>query len=424
MLSADELIRLDKAHLWHPFTPMQEWCAPEHEPLIIVSGEGAMVRDQHGRDYIDGNSTIWTCIHGHRHPRINAAITQQLERIAHVSALGFTNEPAIRLAAALVALWRQSELTRVFFTDDGSTAVECAMKMAIQYRQQTGEPQRCGFIAFDQAYHGDTMGAASLGGVPVFHDRFRRMGLPVHFVGGMEELHGVNAGDCTAIIIEPLIQGAAGMKTWPPGMLRELRAWCDARGVFLIVDEVMTGFGRTGRMFACEHEAVAPDFVCLAKGLTGGTLPLAATLTTERVFHAFLGRHEEMKTFFYGHSYTGNPTGCAAALASLEIFREEQTLAHLHPKIALLTALLAELKAAHPQHIGDVRQCGFIAGIDVASQGKKQIGHHICNAARAQGLLTRPVRDTLVLMPPLCITEAQLRSAVSAIDSAISEVCP
>ena len=418
MSTAAELIRLDKAHLWHPFTPMQEWCAPEHEPLMIVSGEGATLRDHQGREYIDGNSTIWTCIHGHRHPHITQAIKDQLDRIAHVSALGFTNEPAIRLAAALVALWPQSELTRVFFTDDGSTAVECAMKMAVQYRQQTGEPQRVGFIAFDQAYHGDTMGAASLGGVPVFHDRFRRLGLPVEFVRDMSDLQELNAENCTAVIIEPLIQGAAGMKTWPAGMLRELRAWCDARGVFLIVDEVMTGFGRTGRMFACEHEGVAPDFVCLAKGLTGGTVPLAATLTTERVFSAFLGPAEELKTFFYGHSYTGNPTGCAAALASLEVFREEKTLEQLQPKIALLTALLTELKVAHPGRITGVRQCGFIAGIDAVADG-----HLVCLAARAHGLLTRPVRDTLVLMPPLCITASQLRAAAAALSSAISEVC-
>ncbi len=424
MLTADELIRLDKAHLWHPFTPMQEWCVPEHEPLIIVSGEGAVVRDQHGREYIDGNSTIWTCIHGHRHPRINAAIVEQLGRIAHVSALGFTNEPAIRLAAALIALWPHSELSRVFFTDDGSTAVECAMKMAIQYRQQSGEPHRTGFIAFDQAYHGDTMGAASVGGVPVIHDRFRTLGLPVKFVSGMEALRGLAAEDCTAVIIEPLIQGAAGMKTWPPGMLRELRAWCDARGVFLIADEVMTGFGRTGKMFACEHEGVAPDFVCLAKGLTGGTMPLAATLTTERVFSAFLGRPEEMKTFYYGHSYTGNPAGCAAALASLEVFREENTLEHLQPKIALLGELLAMLQAAHPGRITGVRQCGFIAGIDVAGEGTKRLGHFVCLAARSHGLLTRPVGDTLVLMPPLCISADQLRTAVAALDDAIADVCP
>jgi adenosylmethionine-8-amino-7-oxononanoate aminotransferase len=395
---------------------MRDWCVPEHEPLIITGGSGALLRDQHGREYLDGNSTIWTNIHGHGHSRITTAIKVQIDRIAHVSALGFTNEPAILLAAELAALWPAGTLTKVFFTDDGSTAIECAMKMALQFRQQTGQSQRVRFIAFDRAYHGDTMGAAALGGVPVFHDRFRTLGLPVTFVRGMEELRTLSHADCSAVIIEPLIQGAAGMKTWPPGMLRELRAWCDAHDVFLIADEVMTGFGRTGKMFACEHEQVVPDFLCLAKGLTGGTMPLAATLTTERVFNAFLGGYGE--TFFYGHSYTGNPLGCAAALASLAVFREENTLAALQPKIALLTELLASLQAAHPQGISAVRQCGFIAGIDLAQPGS---GPRVCLAARAHGLLTRPIRDTLVLMPPLCTTDDQLRSAVAALEAGIVE---
>jgi len=409
-----ELIHLDKTHLWHPFTQMQDWCAPEHEPLLITSGSGAVLRDQHGREYLDGNSTIWTNIHGHGHPRILAAIKEQLDRIAHVSALGYTNEPAILLAAELVALWPAGTLTRVFFTDDGSTAIECAMKMAIQFRQQTGQPGRVRFIAFDHAYHGDTMGAASLGGVTVFHDRFRRLGLPVTFVRDMEELRALSAEDCTAVIIEPLIQGAAGMKLWPPGMLRELRAWCDAQDVFLIADEVMTGFGRTGKLFACEHEDVVPDFLCLAKGLTGGTMPLAATLTTGRVFRAFLGGYAE--TFFYGHSYTANPLGCAAARASLAVFTEENTLATLQPKIALMAELLAALESEIPQRISVVRQCGFIAGIDLREEGS---GPCVCLAARANGLLTRSVRDTLVLMPPLCTTEEQLRAAVDALRAAI-----
>lgn len=427
-MTADDLIRLDKAHLWHPFTPMQEWCAPEHEPLLIVSGRGEWVMDQHGREYIDGNSTIWTNIHGHTHPRITQAIVDQVQRIAHVSALGFTNEPAIRLAAALAALWPTGALPRVFFTDDGSTAIECAMKMAVQYRQQTGEPQRCGFIAFDHAYHGDTLGAASLGGVPLYHDRFRRLGLPVTFVRDMDGLRDTDAADCTAVIIEPLIQGAAGMKTWPSGMLRALREWCDARGVFLIADEVMTGFGRTGTMFACQQEEVTPDFLCLAKGLTGGTVPLAATMTTERVFSAFLGREN---TFYYGHSYTANPTGCAAALASLEVFAEEDTLAQLQPKIRLLQELLTGLRERQSALVREVRQCGFIAGIDLAQNAAggrpwpaaAQIGHRVCLAARAGGLLTRPVRDTLVLMPPLCISASSLRQAVAALEAAIAGEC-
>ncbi len=394
---------------------MQDWCAPEHEPLIITGGRGAMLSDQHGREYVDGNSTIWTNIHGHGHPRIVAAIKEQAERIAHVSALGFTNEPAILLAAELVALWPANTLTRVFFTDDGSTAIECAMKMAIQFRQQTGQPERVRFIAFDQAYHGDTMGAASLGGVAAFHDRFRRLGLPVTFVRNIAELRALPADEYTAVIIEPLIQGAAGMRTWPHGMLGELRAWCDAQDVFLIADEVMTGFGRTGKMFACEHESAVPDFLCLAKGLTGGTMPLAATLTTERVFRAFLGGYAE--TFFYGHSYTGNPLGCAAALASLAVFREENTLAELQPKMALMSELLASLQEESAGKISAIRQCGFIAGIDLVEEGS---GPRVCLAARTHGLLTRPVRDTLVLMPPLCITTEQLRTAVGALAAGIA----
>jgi adenosylmethionine-8-amino-7-oxononanoate aminotransferase len=415
--SAADLIRLDKSHFWHPFTQMRDWCAPEHEPLIITSGRGAVLRDQHGREYLDGNSTIWTNIHGHGHPRITAAIKDQCDRIAHVSALGLTNEPAILLAAELAALWPAGTLTKVFFTDDGSTAIECAMKMAIQFRQQSGQPERVRFIAFDHAYHGDTMGAAALGGVPVFHDRFRMLGLPVTFVRGMEELGALSPTDCTGVIIEPLIQGAAGMKTWPPGMLRELRAWCDSHDVFLIADEVMTGFGRTGKMFACGHEHVVPDFLCLAKGLTGGTVPLAATLTTERVFNAFLGGYGE--TFFYGHSYTGNPLGCAAARASLAVFREENTLTALQPKIALLTELLTALQASYPHQVRAVRQCGFIAGIDLAQPGSAP---RVCLTARAHRLLTRPIRDTLVLMPPLCTTEDQLRRAVAALVAGIADL--
>jgi adenosylmethionine-8-amino-7-oxononanoate aminotransferase len=307
------------------------------------------------------------------------------------------------------------------------------MKMAVQYRQQNGSPERCGFIAFDRAYHGDTMGAASLGGVPAFHDRFRHLGLPVRFVRCMETLRSMpeeESRSIAAVVIEPLIQGAAGMKIWPRGMLRELRTWCDEQEVQLIADEVMTGFGRTGRMFACHHEGVVPDFVCLAKGLTGGTLPLAATLTTERVFSAFLGGVEELKTFFYGHSYTGNPLGCAAALASLSIFREEKTLEALQPKIALMEELLSALREAHPRHVREVRQCGFIAGIDLAKDAasgmdypwQEQTGHRVCLAARAHGLLTRPVRDTVVLMPPLCITADELRRSVRALDCAITDV--
>ena len=303
--SIEELRRLDKAHLWHPFTQMQDWCASDEDPLIIASGKGAILTDVEGNEYLDGNSSIWTNLHGHQHPVIDAAIRKQLDQIAHCSALGFSNEPAIRLAEKLVKLFPAETLTRVFFSDDGSTAIECACKMAVQYRQLVGE-ERPNFVAFGGAYHGDTMGAASLGGIGVFFERFGSNGYPVRRMEDMDALDVMEADEArsvNAVIIEPAIQGAGGMRVWPEGMLRRLRDWCDRNGAFLIFDEVMTGFGRTGRLFACEHEDVVPDFLCLAKGLTGGYMPLAATLTTEEVYKAFLGEYGEMKTFFYGHSY-------------------------------------------------------------------------------------------------------------------------
>lgn len=436
-MAPDDLARLtawDKSHAWHPFTQMQDWTAPEHQPLFITRGEGPWLYDHAGNRYLDGNSTIWTNLHGHRHPHLDAALRDQLGKIAHVSALGFSNEPATRLAKALVELWPAGTLTRVFFSDDGSTAIECAVKMALQYHQLTGHPERSGFAAFEKAYHGDTMAAASLGGIATFADRFRRFGLTTHHfpsMAGLEAMPADFSDTLAAVIIEPLIQGSAGMQTWPEGMLAALRGWCDARGVLLICDEVMTGFGRTGRMFACAHEAVVPDFLCLAKGLTGGYLPLAATLTNERIYGAFLGRYDELRAFFHGHSYTGNPLACAVALASLDVFVQEDTLARLQPKIAMLGTLLQQLQQRHPRHLGAVRQCGFIAGLDLmdnAGAGRAygwqdQTGARVCVAARAAGLLTRPIRDTLVLMPALCTTEDELRFAVGALSHGIAAVC-
>ncbi len=447
-LDTASLIAADKSFLWHPFTQMKAWCAPDHDPLVLVEGDGARLRDSEGREYIDGNSSIWTNIHGHRHPKITAAIKAQLDKVAHVSFLGTTNAAAIELAGKLTALFgregcpqpsvepRESTegcgepslppLSRVFYSDDGSTAVEVALKMALQYWQLCGQPRRTRFAAFDNAYHGDTAGASSLGGVSTFAGRFAAMHFPVHHVPDAAALAQLPTDDLAAVIIEPLVQGAAGIRLWPPGMLRELRAWCDAHGVLLIFDEVLTGFGRPGRMFACEHENVRPDFLCLAKGLTGGYLPLAATLTTNRVYEAFLGEYHELKTFFYGHSYCGNPTGCAAALASLAVFEEEKTLEALQPKIVLLRGLLADLKNASP-HVFEVRQCGFIAGIEVrrpdggAYPWQDQAGARVCLAARRHGLLTRPILDTIALLPPLCITETDLEQAVRAIGLAAQE---
>ncbi len=426
-----QLIAADKARIWHPFTQMKGWTAPEHEPLVLVDGEGALVRDSEGREYIDGNSSIWTNLHGHRHPKITQAIKEQLDRVAHVSFLGSTNEPAIHLAKRLVALLPDSHLTRVFYSDDGSTAVEVALKMALQYYQLTANPQRNQFLAFSNAYHGDTAGAASLGGLGTFFDRFGSIHFDTHQVTDLAELEALPeevTSRLAAVIIEPKVQGAAGIRIWPEGMLTKLRAWCDRMGTLLIFDEVLTGFGRTGRMFACQHESVTPDFLCLAKGLTGGYLPLAATLTTERVYEAFLGEFQELKTFFYGHSYCGNALGCSAALASLDVFENEHVLEKLTDKILLFEELLHGLSLL-PQ-VAEIRRSGFLAGIQLQkSPGEpcawqEQTGARVCVSARKFGLLTRPILDTVTLIPPLCITNDQLSSAVQALDSAIREVIP
>jgi adenosylmethionine-8-amino-7-oxononanoate aminotransferase len=428
-LNTASLIASDKSLLWHPFTQMKAWTDAGHDPLVLVEGSGSWLQDSEGRRYIDGNSSIWTNIHGHRHPRINEAIKAQLNRVAHVSFLGTTNAPAIELAEKLIALFPKDVFSRVFYSDDGSTAIEVALKMSLQYWQLAGQPQRKRFVAFDNAYHGDTAGASSLGGVPTFASRFAAMHFPVRHIADTSALAELDPGEIAAIIIEPRVQGAAGIRLWPEGMLKELRAWCDTHGVLLIFDEVLTGFGRTGRMFAGEHEGVFPDFLCLAKGLTGGYLPLAVTLTTESIYEAFLGEYHELKTFFYGHSYCGNPVGCAAALASLAIFEEEKTLEALQPKIALLGKLLSSLASDLP-HVAEIRQCGFIAGLELRKPGgeafpwQDQTGGRVCVAARKHGLLTRPVLDTVVLMPPLCITEAELEQAVRAIRLAVEETCP
>jgi adenosylmethionine-8-amino-7-oxononanoate aminotransferase len=407
-MSADDISRADKQHVWHPFTDMATWCADDHQPLVVERGEGIYLFDTDGNRYLDGNASIWTNVHGHNHPHINAAIVAQLEKIAHCSFLGTTNAPAAQLAEKLVGLFPPDTLTKVFFSDDGSTAMECAMKMALQFWQLQDRGDRCEFAAFDRAYHGDTFGATALGGIATFHARFEKLGLKVHRLNSAEDLEKLDASRLAGIAIEPLIQGAAGMRTWPAGMLKALRDWCDREDVMLILDEVMTGFGRTGKMFACEHEGVVPDFIALAKGLSGGYLPLAATLTTQRVFEAFDG-----KPFYYGHSYSGNPLGCAAALANLEVFEMEQTLENLPAKIATLRDELAKLKS-----VGEVRQCGLIAGIDLIG-GDGKLGEKVCLAARELGLLTRPVLDTIVLMPPLAINEEQIVEMVGMLGTVI-----
>ena len=408
----------DKFFIWHPFTPMAEWCSDTFEPLVIERGKGVYVYDTQGRRYIDGNSSIWTNVHGHCHPIINQAIIQQLEKIAHCSFLGTTNESAILLAEKLIELFPSNSLQRVFFSDDGSTAIECAMKMTIQYFQIKGQSERCRFVTFDNAYHGDTLGASSLGGVERFFARFSDLGLPVIRLNSLEELDKVDSKEIAAVVLEPMVQGAAGIRLWPEGMLHQIRNWCDSNQALLILDEVMTGFGRTGKMFACEHEGVIPDIMALAKGLTGGYLPLAATLTTGEIFDAFLDGQEN--TFYYGHSYSGNPAGCAAALASLKIFEEESILSKLPEKINHLSKVLEKLKIEN-QKVIDIRQCGLIAGIELLSDNEI-IGPKVCNAARDYGLLTRAIGNTVVFMPPLAIKNDEISDSIAAVQKAIGKV--
>jgi adenosylmethionine-8-amino-7-oxononanoate aminotransferase len=407
---------------------MNDWMA--EEPVIIESGEGAILRDTRGREYIDANSSIWTNLHGHRHPTINRAIQDQLDRIAHSSFLGLSNEPAIRLAEQLVQI-APPGLTRVFYSDDGSTAMEVAVKMALQYWQHRHQPRRTKFVAFADAYHGDTLGAVSIGGIDLFHSAFRPLLFEVIRVNDPSRLAAIlrKHGDGVAgVVIEPLVQGAAGMKLWRRGLLAELRSLCTERGALLIVDEVLTGFGRTGTMFACEQEGVTPDLMAVAKGFTGGYLPLAATLATEEIYRAFLGDYSEFKTFFHGHSYTGNQLGCAAALANLRVFRDEQTLVKIQPKSERLRAGLESLRAL-PQ-VGDVRHIGMIGAVelfqDVATRQPfplaEKIGMRVCDEMRQRGVLTRPIGNTIIVLPPYCISDEQLDRVLSVLAESIRAV--
>jgi adenosylmethionine-8-amino-7-oxononanoate aminotransferase len=410
----------DRQFLWHPFTQQRGWT--EEEPLIIARAEGTDLIDTRGRRYVDGVSSLWCNVHGHRHPRIDDALREQLDRVAHSTMLGLSHPAAIELARRLVEI-TPAGLTRVFYSDSGSTAAEIALKMAFQYWHQRGETRRTRFIALRDAYHGDTIGSVSVGGIELFHSLYRPLlfGSLKAEPGDLDELERVlvEEGDSiAAVMMEPLVQGAAGMLVHPDGYLRGVRELCDRFGVLLILDEVATGFGRTGTMFACEQEAVAPDLLCVAKGLTGGYLPLAATLATEEIYEGFLGEFEEFKTFFHGHTYTGNPLACAAALASLEVFVEERTLERLQPKIELLAELLEPL-AAHPA-VGEIRRRGFMTGIELDGYPVElRMGHRVTLEARARGAIIRPLGDVVVLMPPLAISESDLRRLVEITADAI-----
>jgi adenosylmethionine---8-amino-7-oxononanoate aminotransferase len=420
-MTTRELQDLDRRVLWHPFTQQAGW--GEEDFPVIERADGTTLYDVAGNEYIDGVSSLWCTVHGHRHPAIDIAIKDQLDRVAHSTMLGLTHEPAIRLAERLVALAPEG-LTRVFYSDSGSTACEIALKMAYQWWYQRGEWWRSGFICLRDSYHGDTIGSVSVGGIELFHSLYRALlfdawpaepGDPDHMRALLEE-HGDRVA---AVIVEPLVQGAAGIHVHPDGYLRAVRELCDEFGVLLICDEVATGFGRTGTMFACEQEGVAPDLMCLAKGLTGGYLPLAATLASERVYEGFLGAFEQFRTFFHGHTYTGNPLACAAALATLAVFEQEHTLERLEGKIALLGELLAE-HVAPLASVAEIRRRGFMVGIQLAEfPVAARMGHRVTLEARARGAIVRPLGDTVVLMPPLSIDPDELRRLVEITAAAI-----
>lgn len=475
-----KLAQLDHAHVWHPFTQMRDWL--KREPIVITSGKGAVLRDVHGQEYLDANSSIWTNLHGHQHPKINAAIARQLKKISHSSALGLANEPASQLAKSLVEVanpiphsaLRTPRLNKVFFSDDGSTALEVALKLAYEFTHRTrGTKATPRFLSLDGAYHGDTIGAVSLGHIDLFHKAYGGMLFKTDKVmspycyrcpfnqakperADAREYRKCNwecvrkveqkfsaqkkrGNPYAAFVFEPLMQGAAGMIPQPVGWLKRVTDTARTHDALLIADEVMTGFGRTGQLatrnsqpstslFATHHEGVQPDFLCLAKGLTGGYLPMAATLTTQKIFDAFLGEYHEFKTFFHGHSYTGNQLGAAAALASLEILKRHQSVV---ARTKLEKNFDAELKSLWAlANVGDIRRVGLVAGIELVKDWRtrqpftmrERAGIRVCEAMAKHGVLTRPIGNVIVLMPPYCTTPVQTKKMISALRESVTEV--
>jgi len=444
---AQELSEKDKRYVWHPFTQMQDW--RQEDTLVIDRAEGNWLVDVEGQRYLDGVSSLWVTVHGHRRREIDEAVRAQLDRVAHSTLLGLANVPSIELAERLVSL-APAGLTKVFYSDSGSTAVEVALKMAFQYWRHRGRPEKRRFLALTDAYHGDTLGAVSVGGIDRFHEVFRpllfdvvRAPSPYWYrcadapdpascrdlcLTALERLLDKHAGEIAAFVVEPLVQGAAGMITQPHGYLAAAAEMCRAHDVLLVCDEVATGFGRTGSLFACTQEGVTPDLLCLAKGLTGGYLPLAATLASEAIYSAFLGNHSDFKTFFHGHTYTGNPLACAAALANLEIFEADHVLERVAQRAELLGEELESVIVPLP-HVGQVRRRGLMVGIELVRNratrepypATEAIGARVCRAARRHGVILRPLGPVIVLMPPLSIEPDEVRLLVEATGRAIAE---
>ncbi len=441
MTSTESWLAQDFQYLWHPFTQMQVW--PDDAPLVIERAEGNWLIDTDGRRWLDAISSLWVTVHGHRKAEIDAAIIAQLGKVAHTTLLGAASPPSIALAKALIAI-APPGLTRVFYSDSGSTAVEIAIKLAYQYWQLVGRPGKRRFVALQEAYHGDTLGSVSVGGMTLFHDRFRDLlfdvkripspdayhwrgpqGAGVETLALLEGLLESEGESIAGFVVEPMIQAAAGMLLQPQGWLAAAASLCRRYDVLLICDEVATGFGRTGTMFASEQAGVTPDLMAVAKGLTGGYLPLAATLASERIYAAFLGTFAEGKTFFHGHTYTGNPLACAAALANLGLFQSEGTLEAMKPAMRTLQIGLRRI-AMHP-HVGDVRQLGMMIGIELVRDKSSREpfpfearkGFQVCLAARKHGVLLRPLGNVVVVMPPLSLTVEQAERIVQAIEGAL-----
>ena len=440
-LASARLEQADKYYLWHPFTQQQDWQA---EPqLIIERAEGSYLIDIEGKRYLDGISSLWVNVHGHNRPEINQAIIAQLERVAHTTMLGLTHPSAIELGKRLIEI-APGKLSRVFYSDTGAAAIEIALKIAFQYWQQCESPKpgKTKFFSLSNTYHGDTVGSMSVGGIDIYQQVYHQLLFPTlqapgsycyrchlhksypscHFAC-LEEVERViaeHADELAAIVMEPLVQGAAGIFVYPPGYTRAVWEIAKRYQVLFIVDEVATGFGKTGKMFACEYESIEPDLMALGKGITGGYLPLAATLTTEEIYQAFLGPIEQRRTFYHGHTYTGNPLACAATLANLDLFEQDQTLEQLQPKIALLTQQLERFR--HLPVVGDIRQCGFIIGIELVQNKqtrapfpvKEKVGVRVIKEARRRGVILRPLSDVIVIMPPLSITEEELQMLLDA----------
>ncbi len=423
---------LDRAYLWHPFTQMQQWL--EGDPLVIESADGFELIDTDGDRYLDGVSSLWVTVHGHRVPEIDDAIRAQLDRVAHSTLLGLGGVPSIELAAQIIER-APAGLAKVFFSEAGAAAVEVALKMAFGYWQHKGVTSKRTFLCFDEAYHGDTLGAVSVGGMDLFHEAYRPLlfdaiRAPSPSVEGSieqaEALLASRSDEIAAVIIEPLVQAAAGMLLAPPGYLRKLRELCDRHGVLLICDEVAVGIGRTGTFFASEQEDVTPDIAVIGKGLSGGYLPIAATVTTQDVFDAFLAPYDEFKTFFHGHTYTGNALACAAALANLALMDERDTLAGVREREAVLAKLLEPLRD-HP-HVFEIRQRGLMIGIELRDSGgvafpvADRVGHRVIVEARARGVIIRPLGDVVVLMPPLAMPIDDLERLVRVTAESIDAV--